>query len=740
MSGETDRVFRSQWHGLGGTTEHFVTTSTVLNHRLTGNYLSMRLWRLLGGIVGLAGCAGGDDPYRNEQAETAAPLAQAVCGPNGQGNTCDPSCPCASGWGDCDGNADCAPGLVCGTDNGRAFGMPALFDVCVADSCGNGVQDPGEEGVDCGGSCQASCVVCPANDLGNTCSAQCRCAEGWGDCDSDAECLPDHVCLADQGFRFGIRGDFDVCVPRCEDGRQDGDETGVDCGGSCAPCPPPNTTRKLALGWSNTCVLEPDGRAWCWGGNGSGESTLPAETFLQLAPFPGGCGVREDRSVACWTRGDMPPAGADGGAFTQVSTALGRSCALRTDGKLTCWNGATVSFPLPSETFAQVSVGREICGIRGDGTLACSESVPPAGTFAQVAATHRTTNSGGCAIRTDGTMACWAFAPLALAGTFKRVALAEFAACALRTDGTLACFGVNPGHPIRTNIPGGTFTEVAVSENHACAVTTDGQIQCWGSDQRGKASVPGGTFTQIAEGECTCRLRPDATLSCWGTCLALPPPSTTFQRITVGSSFTAFTFGCGIRPDGTLLCWGDNVLGRATPPAGTFIDVDAGDYHACAVRTDGTLACWGSNDERQATPPAGTFTSVSSATWHSCALRTDGLVACWGRPPAAFPSSDFGQARSVPGTFTAIATSMFHSCGIRSNGSIFCWGRSDLTTPPAGSFTKLFIDHGTTCGIRADGTLACSGTTPPSGTFSSGSGTCALRTDGTETCWGGVLR
>jgi hypothetical protein len=44
---------------------------------------------------------------------------------------CSAECPCGHGGGDCDSNAECMPGLTCGTDNGPAFGLPSSWDVCV---------------------------------------------------------------------------------------------------------------------------------------------------------------------------------------------------------------------------------------------------------------------------------------------------------------------------------------------------------------------------------------------------------------------------------------------------------------------------------------------------------------------------------------------------------------------------------------------------------------------------------
>jgi hypothetical protein len=64
-------------------------------------------------------------------------------------------CQCASGQGDCDTNAECATGLVCGANNGPKFGLPTGYDVCVPSHCSNGVQDAGsgETGIDTGGVC-----------------------------------------------------------------------------------------------------------------------------------------------------------------------------------------------------------------------------------------------------------------------------------------------------------------------------------------------------------------------------------------------------------------------------------------------------------------------------------------------------------------------------------------------------------------------------------------------------------
>ncbi|MEW5850674.1 MAG: hypothetical protein AB2A00_17945 [Myxococcota bacterium] len=131
-------------------------------------------------------------------------------------------------------------------------------------SCANGQLDPDELGVDCGGGCGG----CPAGSpcefgsdcagalycSGDTCS-QSSCGDGWRNGDeTDTDCGGSCAPCAQADARCKVAGDCAAgyCIaPRvvdgqpvpgkctanhCEDGVQDADETGVDCGGSCRKC------------------------------------------------------------------------------------------------------------------------------------------------------------------------------------------------------------------------------------------------------------------------------------------------------------------------------------------------------------------------------------------------------------------------------------------------------------------------------------------------------------------------
>jgi cysteine-rich repeat protein len=156
----------------------------------------------------------------------------------GQGNYCDdPANLCSIGEGDCDSNAGCQAGLVCGRSKLIQFGFSG-GDGCVPAHCINKRLDVGESQIDCGGECGTTCapVVCKANGAGDRCTADCLCGAGQGDCDANAECQPGLVCGRSKLISYGFPAG-DACVAaHCINKIKDVDETQVDCGGSCGSC------------------------------------------------------------------------------------------------------------------------------------------------------------------------------------------------------------------------------------------------------------------------------------------------------------------------------------------------------------------------------------------------------------------------------------------------------------------------------------------------------------------------
>ncbi len=173
----------------------------------------------------------------------------------------------------------------------------ALSDKCdggggTTPSCTDGIQNGDETGVDCGGSCAPCQTECSDNlvnvsiTLDNypeetawtvtNSSGQTVASGGTYGSQADGSTISEDLCLPDGCYTFTITdaygdgiccsygngsysvtdasgvlasgGSFsssestEICLgsttpePTCTDGIQNGDETGIDCGGSCAPC------------------------------------------------------------------------------------------------------------------------------------------------------------------------------------------------------------------------------------------------------------------------------------------------------------------------------------------------------------------------------------------------------------------------------------------------------------------------------------------------------------------------
>ena len=163
-------------------------------------------------LVPLASCG---ESFESEAEEpgtlsVSSPLVKSMGGALADWDFCNDGT-CVTGEGDCDNDNHCQGALICGVDNGARFGMPTTTDVCWASTCQNGVRDNGETAIDRGGPCEA-CFASAPGSYGH-CSAGCRCTDGLGDCDSNAECAAGLKCGLNNGAPFGYVSSVDVCVP-----------------------------------------------------------------------------------------------------------------------------------------------------------------------------------------------------------------------------------------------------------------------------------------------------------------------------------------------------------------------------------------------------------------------------------------------------------------------------------------------------------------------------------------------
>lgn len=293
---------------------------------------------------------------------------------------------------------------------------------------------------------------------------------------------------------------------------------------------------QVAAGSEHSCALATDGTVACWGDNAYGQlgdgttqsrqwpglvdrgGVLRNKTVVGIAAKWGTtCAVTSDGMVACWganyhgqlgngsTTNSKSPVMVDrsgalfGKQVIQVSVGARRSCALTTDGTVTCWG-----FGPLGDGGAEVQSTRPVA-VDTSGVLAGKLIV-------QVAAGGSTV----CLVTTDGGLYCWggnagdgtyegSETPVAvdrsgvLAGKqASQVATGGDVACVVTKDGVVACWGsgyLGNGSVNRSNVPIDVAappgmsrakpTRVATSGEVACVVTVDFQAYCWGLNQHG---------------------------------------------------------------------------------------------------------------------------------------------------------------------------------------------------------------------------------------------------------------
>jgi alpha-tubulin suppressor-like RCC1 family protein len=488
----------------------------------------------------------------------------------------------------------------------------------------------------------------------------------------------------------------------------------------------------LALGSAHTCALTAAGAVRCWGFNGYGAL---------------GDGTTADRNTA------VEPIGLSAGV-SQVTAGASHTCALQSDGSVTCWGGNTE-------------------GEAGDGTVG-SPRVQPL--LSSVTGVTAVTISAGlrhtCALTTDGGLKCWggnSFGQLGDGSTTDRptpvdvlsltsdvaqVAGGLYHTCAVTLSGHAWCWGFNNhgqiGDGTTTNRP--VPVEVAVSSKwlaamvpggfHTLALMADGAAKGWGYNSQG----------QLGDGTTTSRTSPPSSDVFNGG--ELPSSG---EPIAAGESHT-----CRITAAGGVQCWGDNEagqLGNGTTTSSPFpVDVPAlpngvvslavGNGHTCALTAGGGLKCWGSNlygqlgdgttTNRTTPTDVPGFTSgvlAVAAGWRStCVLTASGGIICWGvNSEGQFGSLPIGltpvAARWVTGLTTGatkVSLGYLHACAMTRPGGVACWGSNTMGQLGDGTVTtrrvmprgvsglasgvaRLSVGSGYACVVTSAGGVKCWG-------------------------------
>ena len=211
---------------------------------------------------------------------------------------------------DCDGSpwcSDCQPNGVldwCDIDEGTSSdtntnGIP---DECESgETCFDGIQNQGEDRIDCGGPCPAcECTSDPACDDSTFCNGAETC-DAYGVCQAGSYPCGSQMCREsdDQCVNCLVNGDCDNSV-FC-DGAEICDANG-DCQAGSDPCP-----GEMCRESDDQCVEcltngDCDDSAFC-----NGDETCDANGDCQAGSYPCGsqlCRESDDQCVDCLTNGD----------------------------------------------------------------------------------------------------------------------------------------------------------------------------------------------------------------------------------------------------------------------------------------------------------------------------------------------------------------------------------------------------------------------------------------------------
>jgi alpha-tubulin suppressor-like RCC1 family protein len=288
--------------------------------------------------------------------------------------------------------------------------------------------------------------------------------------------------------QLGIDQPVEVCAP----------VPGVSVGCTVGPTPVAGDLEftTVSVGAVHTCGLTPEGDAYCWGSNSSGQLGTMDEPECSRVYIPEG--------VAC----SPVPHPVDGGlTFDSISAGRSHTCALTATGEAYCWglggsgrlgNGSTNDSPIPTPvvgglTFSTLSVGgSHTCGI-ADAAIYCwgSNSDLQLGTLDEsplcplqvyicLVAPHRVDVSASFIAVTASDATPLAGAGPPLGGH----------TCGLVSDGRVYCWGLNEQgqlastNAFRSAVPvelnsEDRFSAINAGLSNTCGLTMNRGVRCW---------------------------------------------------------------------------------------------------------------------------------------------------------------------------------------------------------------------------------------------------------------------
>ena len=427
---------------------------------------------------------------------------------------------------ECDGPSECDDGLICADG------------VCVADTCGDGIVDPGETCDDgnkiVGDGCDNDCTATQILDIAAGGVHTCALIEGgrvrcWGD---------------NSAGQIGY-GSTEVIGD---------DETPASAGDLPLPA-----AVAISAGGAHTCALFEDQNVRCWGFNANGQLGY-GNTAMVLA-------LGDDEPIEGLANVNLIS------PVNEVGVGVLQTC-VRTAGQLRCWGGGAYG---QLGLAASFNVGDDELPLSVPAVMLGGEPV-----MLGIGGAH------GCAIMATGGVRCWGRNDSGQLGYETTVSVGD-------DEHPLSYPELDVRPPVVS--ADATLVSIGVGLNHSCVLFSTGEVLCWGGNEVGQlgrgnnqswgdqpgeppsALTPislGGVATALAVGyQHNCALLEGGAIRCWG--LGENGQLGTGDDKPVGlSDFPSDS---------------DPVELNAT-----VVKISAGGAHTCVVLDDNGVMCWGNNN------------------------------------------------------------------------------------------------------------------------------------------------
>ncbi len=349
---------------------------------------------------------------------------------------------------------------------------------------------------------------------------------------------------------------------------------------------------------------------------------LPPEEFDPDGPEV----MRSSLDEATVVRGPEFVRGATRSGDSLIAASRGRTCAVRRNGRVTCWGQDGVRERLSAAGL------RNVVGITsGD---------------------HPHQELHVCTLHGDGTVSCW--------GSGRSGQLGR---------------GESFSGYLPEKVPGiSDAVALAAGSDHTCVVHARGEVSCWGDGSLGQLGditfstvsspqrVPGIEAAEWIDAgpSSTCVIHAGGALSCWGYGggagnFSAFSPGTVEGLPAVIAVSTGLDRTCAVAVAGEVYCWpaADEAHPERVEGIAGASSVSVGDGGVCAVLADGGVACWG---DANASGQLGNGTTAGQRRPARLAGITDAVAV----------TMSVGSTRLAP-----------HTCVAHESGSYSCWGGND---------------------------------------------------------------